>query len=352
MTTATSVLPGYQFASDNTSGICPEAMQAIAEANAGYAAPYGDDHFTQQVCDLLRDLFEINCDVFFTFNGTAANSLALSSLCRSYHSVICSQLAHVETDECGGPEFFSNGLKLLATPAPNGKVTPYEVNEFVTRRSDVHYPKPKALSITQATELGTVYTPNELDALNEATRRHNLYTHLDGARFFNALAALNLQPKEITWKVGVDVLCLGGTKNGLPVGEAVIFFDRNLSNEFEYRCKQAGQLASKMRYLSAPWLGMLTDGVALKHASHANQYAANLSQQLTQIPGVSLDSPTEANAVFVRMTPEIINHLNARGWKYYSFIGQYAARFMCSWATTQADIDALVADIRHAAPSE
>jgi threonine aldolase len=341
--------PRYDFASDNAAGIAPEAWQALERANHGYAPGYGEDAWTLEACDLLRELFETDCAVFFTFNGTAANSLALASLCQSYHSIICHQYAHVETDECGGPEFFSNGTKVLVVEGALGKVTPRAVDKAVTRRTDVHYPKPRVVSITQSTELGTTYKPDELDALSEIARRHDLKLHMDGARFANAAASLALSPAELTWKRGVDVLCLGGTKLGAPVGDAVIFFNNDLAREFEYRCKQAGQLASKMRFLAAPWVGLLKDGAWLAHARHANACARRLAEALGKLPGVEILHPVEANAVFARLPDDVVEHLQARGWHFYSFIGEGGARLMCSWQTQDADIDALVADIRRAA---
>ncbi len=334
-----------QFASDNYAGICPEAWQSLQEANQGYATSYGDDPWTAKACDAIRDFFETDCEVFFVFNGTAANSLALASLCQSYHSVICHDMAHVETDECGASEFFSNGTKLLTVGGDCGKVAPEAVEQTVKKRSDIHYPKPKVLSITQSTELGTLYTPNELVALHGLTKRLGLKLHMDGARFANAVAALDIAPRELTWRAGVDVLTFGGTKCGMPVGEAVVFFDRKLANEFDYRCKQAGQLASKMRYLSAPWLGMLKDNAILKHAAHANTCATKLSRALTIIPGVQLINPTEANAVFVQLPENAAKALHNKGWVFYTFIGSGHCRFMCSWATTDADIEALAKDV-------
>lgn len=244
-----------QFASDNNAGICPAALHALLEANSGHAPAYGDDDWTRRASDRMRALFETDCDVYFVFNGTAANSLALAALCQSYHSVICHELAHVETDECGGPEFFSNGSKLLLGRGPQGKLTPEAIEALVTQRRDIHYPKPKVVSITQATEVGTVYSVGELRALSETAKRHELRLHMDGARFANAVAALGVAPADITWRAGIDVLCFGGTKNGLPVGEAVVFFDRKMAEDFAYRCKQAGQLASKMRFIAAPGWG-------------------------------------------------------------------------------------------------
>jgi len=333
------------FASDNYAGICPEAWQAMEAANHGFASSYGDDAWTAKACASIRDIFETDCEVFFVFNGTAANSLALASLCRSYHSIICHDSSHVETDECGAAEFFSNGTKLLLVGGDNGKMNLDEIEHTVKRRSDIHYPKPQAITLTQSTELGTLYTVAELQAAGELARRLNLKVHMDGARFANAVAALGVAPKELTWKAGVDVLCFGGTKNGMAVSEAVVFFDKTLAAEFDYRCKQAGQLASKMRFLSAPWTGMLASGAWLKYAAHANHCAALLEKRVAAIPGVSLKVPREANALFLEMPPALCERLRDSGWRFYTFIGAGGARFICSWNTTEAEIEALAADI-------
>lgn len=339
--------PKNQFASDNYSGICPEAWRAMQEANIGYANAYGDDVWTERACNSLRDFFETDCQVFFVFNGTAANSLALSSLCRSYHSIICHEMAHIETDECGAPEFFSNGTKVLLVPGANGKVDPGAIDHVVTRRADIHYPKPKVLSITQATELGTVYTPEDLGLIRESVARHDLKLHMDGARFSNAVASLGVAPKEITWQAGVDVLTFGGAKTGMALGEAVVFFNKELADEFDYRCKQAGQLASKMRFLSAPWCGMLAENALLDRAGHANAMARELAAQLSAIDEIKIVHPVEANAVFLRMPQGLIDGLKAAGWHFYTFIGTGEARLMCSWQTDPNDISAIVADVRN-----
>ena len=197
------------FASDNNAGVCPEVWAAWEAANRGHATGYGDDRWTAQAADLFRDLFETDCEVFFVFNGTAANSLALSSMCQSYHSILCHELAHVERDECGAPEFFSNGTKVLLIPGEDGKILPAGIEETVYRRTDIHYPKPRAISLTQATELGTVYNVEELGAIGATARELGLAVHMDGARFANAVASLEVTPKEITWQSGVDVLCFG-----------------------------------------------------------------------------------------------------------------------------------------------
>ena len=334
------------FASDNYAGICPEALAALQAANAGHAPAYGEDEWTQRVSDRLRDLFETDCDVYFVFNGTAANSLALASLCQSYQSVICQEIAHVDTDECGAPEFFSNGSKLLPARGDNGKLTVDAVRELITRRDDIHYPRPRALTLTQATEVGTLYRPDEIAALADLAHRHGLHMHMDGARFANATASLGLAPAEFTWRAGVDVLCFGGTKMGLPVGEAVVFFDRKLSEDFAWRCKQAGQLASKMRFLSAPWLGMLEDGAWLRHAAHANAMAQRLAAGLQGISGIRLLFEVQANGVFCRLPEPVMTGLRKLGWRFYTFIGTDGARFMCGWDTLPESVDALLADIR------
>jgi threonine aldolase len=339
------------LASDNNAPVCPEAWDAMQAANTGHSAAYGTDEWTAKACQAIRDIFETDCEVFFAFNGTAANSMSLASLCRSYHSVICHELAHVETDECGAPEFYSGGSKILLVQSDDGKVAPDAVEAVVHRRDDLHYPKPKVVSITQSTEVGTVYTPAELRQLGAITHGLGLYLHMDGARFANALASLKCPPKEITWRAGVDVLCLGGTKNGLAVGEAVVFFNKKLAEEFEFRCKQAGQLCSKMRYLSAPWLGVLKDGAWLRHAEAANDRAAQLEQGLREIDGIEILFPREANAVFAKMEDRVISGLYARGWQFYDFIGAGGSRLMCSWDTTEQDIDDFLADARDLASS-
>jgi threonine aldolase len=337
-----------QFASDNYSGICPEAWLASQAANQGSATSYGDDPWTAKAADAFRELFETDCEVYFVFNGTAANSLALASLCQSYHGVICCEAAHVETDECGAPEFFSNGSKLLVAPGAEGKLTPEAIRELATKRQDIHYPKPRAVTLTQSTETGRVYSLTELRGLAEECRAHGLSLHMDGARFANAAASLGCSPAEMTWKSGVDVLCFGGTKNGMAVGEAVLFFDRRLAVDFDYRCKQAGQLASKMRFLSAPWLGMLQSGAWLRNAAHANRCARRFAEQLDGIPGVRLAQPVEANAVFLLTADGILDRLRARNWKFYTFIGG-AARFMFAWDSDPARADALASDLKECA---
>lgn len=335
-----------QFASDNWAGVCPEAWDALLQANRDHVPSYGDDAYTQRAADLIRDFFETDCEVFFTFNGTASNSLALASLCQSYHSILCHDLAHIETDECGAPEFFSNGTKVLLIPGEAGILDLDAVKRAVHRRKDIHYPKPKVLSVTQATELGTVYSVDQLQHIGDVARELGLHVHMDGARFANAVAHLGVAPREITSDVGVDVLCLGGAKAGMPIGDAVVFFDKTLAAEFDYRCKQAGQLASKMRFLAAPWIGMLESGAYVRRAHYANTCARSLAEKLDVIPGVSIKYTPQANSVFIDMPSQIASGLKSRGWYFYTFIGEGGGRFMCSWDTQSADIDALISDFR------
>jgi threonine aldolase len=340
-----------QFASDNYAGICPEAWQAMEEANRGHVTSYGDDPWTARASDAFRNLFETDCDVYFVFNGTAANSLALAALCQSYHSVICSELAHVETDECGAPEFFSNGSKILVASGTEGKLTPAAIRELATKRQDIHYPKPRVTTITQSTENGRVYSLGELHAISDECRSLGLSLHMDGARFANACASLGCSPAEMSWKCGVDVLCFGGAKNGMAVGEAVLFFDRAAAADFDYRCKQAGQLASKMRFLSAPWVGMLENGAWLRNATHANQSAQKFAAAAREIPGIRIAQPVEANAVFVEAPEGALDRLAARGWHFYTFIGG-AARFMFPWDSDPWRVEALAHDLKECAAEQ
>ena len=333
-----------KFASDNTAGMCPEAFEAYAKANEGSSPNYGKDSWTERAANMLRELFGSDCKVFFVFNGTAANALALASCCQGHHSVICYDHAHIYEDECGAPEFFSNGAKLLGAAGTHGKIRPQEIEQLVEMRTDVHYHKPRAVSLTQSTELGTVYQLAELAAIREVTQRRKLLTHMDGARFANAVASLGIAPKEIIQQAGIDVLCFGGTKNGMASSEAVIFFDHDLAAEFEYRRKRAGQLASKGRFLAAGWVGMLENGAWLKYARQANQCAQLLAKRLDEA-GFSAAHPVEANGVFLKLPADVVGGLKERGWVFSKFSGG-VSRFMCSWQTTEADIDALISDIR------
>ena len=337
----------YDFASDNTAAICPGAWEALAEANAGAEISYGGDGWTCRLIARVREIFEKDCEVFLVFNGTAANALALAHLCRSYHAVVCHERSHIQTDECGAPEFFSGGARLIPTAGANGKLDLENVKVALARHPDVHSSKPRALSLTQATEFGTVYRRNEIEAIAEFARKDSLFVHMDGARFANAIAALNCPPKSITWQSGVDVLCFGGTKNGIAAGELVVFFNKGLAAEFDYRAKQGGQLASKMRFLAAPWHGLLAESAWIENARHSNRCAALLAEKLKGVLGGEPVFPVEASAVFFRLPDAIASALRARGWHFYQFFAPEIYRFMCAWSTTEAQIDELVSDVRN-----
>lgn len=339
------IVERHGFASDNVAAICQEAWAALQEANVHYAPSYGEDRWTARVCNRIREIFEIDCDVYFAFTGTAANALSLAQLCKSFQSVICHKNSHMQTDECGACEFFTGGSKLLLVGGADGKIDINQVKALLARNNDVHSHKTGAISIAQATEFGTVYTLDEIAAIADLARMHQLFLHMDGARFANAIASLNCAPKAITWEAGVDVLCFGGTKNGAAVGELLIFFDKKISREFDYRAKQSGQLGSKMRFLAAPWLGLLTGNVWLRNAQHANRAANVLASRLQKETGIDSVFPVEANAVFVSMDERLASGLHERGWRFYKFIEPDVYRLMCSWSTTEEEISSFIADV-------
>jgi threonine aldolase len=344
---ANRAAPGWQFASDNTAGICAEAWEALHAANVGYAPSYGEDAWTERACALIRALFEHDtAEVFFVFNGTAANSLSLAALARSYHGIVCHEAAHVQTDECAAPEFFSGGAKLLPLPGAGAKLAAAAVLQLITRRDDLHYPRPRALSLSQPTEWGTLYQPAEVAALSAVAHAHGVAVQMDGARFANALAALpGVTAADLSWRAGVDVLSLGGTKNGLNTAEAVVFFDPVLAAQFDYRGKQAGQLASKMRFQSCQWQGVLESGAWMRHAAHANAMAQRLGAAISAVPGLRLARAVEVNAVFVDMSATVAAAMFAMGWHFYTLSGA-GYRLMCSWATTAEDVAAFVRDLQ------
>ncbi len=339
----------YSFASDNTAGIAPEAWAALAAANTGRVPSYGDDDLTVRAKKLISEVFECECAVFFVFNGTAANALALAHYCRSYQSVICHSYSHVDTDECGAPEFFSGGGKVIPVAGPGGKLRPADLAPVLRRGHGVHYPKPGALSLTQSTEWGTVYTPDEVRALSAGAKQHGLAVHMDGARFANAAATLtarSFRPADFTWRAGVDVLSFGGTKNGMHTTEAVVFFHPEQARDFDFRVKQGAQLASKQRFAAAQWCGLLEGGAWLRHAAHANAMAKKLADSLRALPQVQLIAEPEANGVFAELPTAAAEGMLARGWHFYLFIGDRGYRLMCSWATRPDEIDRFVADLR------
>jgi threonine aldolase len=334
------------FVSDNNAGMCPQAVAAMLEANAGgHAVGYGDDRWSVAARAKIRGIFETDCAVFFVFSGTGANALSLAHLTRSYHAVIAHRHSHVAEDETGAPEFFSGGAKVLGVDTPLGKVTPEAVDQQCEIIGRIHTSRPRVVSLTQATEMGTIYQPGEVAAVAETARGFGLKVHMDGARFANAVVRLNASPADITWRAGVDVLSFGGTKNGLGSGEAVVFFDHVLAEEFSWRIKQSGQLNSKMRLMSAPWIGLLGDEVWLKNARHANAMADRLAAGLAGLPGLRLMFPVEANGVFVDMAQPLQAAVRAKGWQFITFLGETGCRLMCAWDTEPATVDRFIDDV-------
>ena len=335
-----------QFASDNNAGICPPALAAILEANAaGHAVGYGDDPWTQDAKSRLQALFECDCDVHFVFNGTAANALALAQICRPYHAIIAHAFSHVAMDEAGAPGFYSGGATLRLADEPYAKLTPATVARLASDSPGVHHVKPAALTLTQATELGTVYQLEELAALTAIAREYKLKVHMDGARFANALVHLGCTPAEMSWQVGVDILSFGGVKNGLGVGEAVLIFEPALREEFEWRVKQSGQLNSKMRLATAGWCGLLESGAWQDNAQHANVMASRLADKIANLPGVRITMPIEANGVFAELPVAAQAQLREKGWSFYTFRPPLECRFMCAWDMDEITVDRFAADL-------
>ena len=334
------------FASDNQAGICPEALAALAAANAGHEPSYGDDRWTLALGERMRALFETGtCETFLVFNGTAANALALAAICRPFEATLCHALSHIETDEAAAPEFFTGGAKLLTADTSDGKLTPEAVERLARRYEGFHHVKARALSLTQSTEVGTVYTVDEVRALTAVARRRGLATHMDGARFANAVASLGCRPADLAWRAGIDVLSFGATKNGLAVGEAMVFFDPGLADAFAWRVKQTGQLASKMRFLAAPWCALLEGDVWLRNARHANAMARRLAERLGSIAEVRIMYPVEANAVFARIPVAAQAAMRDRGWRFYTFLGETGCRLMCAWDTSPEVVDRFADDL-------
>lgn len=342
----------HELASDNTAGVCPESLAEMEKANVEAVPAYGEDVWTKRVCDRIREIFETDCDVYLVFNGTAANALALAQLCQSYQSLICHKLAHIQTDECGAPEFFTKGSRLLLVDGANGKIALDGAKAVLAEQHELHSHKPRVISITQATEVGTVYTLDEIAAVSEFAKARDLLVHMDGARFANAVASLNCAPKDITWKLGVDVLCFGGTKNGALAGELVIFFKRDLARDFDYRAKQAGQLGSKMRFLAAGWMGLLTNDTWRRNAAYANDAARKLAEHLRAEANLKPVFPIESNAVFLRLNDPLVAGIQALGWNFYKFIEPDIYRLMCSWETAEETMEEFVADAKSAMRAE
>lgn len=328
------------FASDNGAPCPTPVMDALMRANQGPAMPYGNDPFTAAAAALVRAVLEApEAAVYFVATGTAANALALATLCPPYGAVFCHEGAHVQHDECGAPEFFS-GAKLLPVAGEHGRMSPEALDARIRAQGVrvVHSVQPGAVTITDVTEAGTIYTPAEIAALAEVAHGHGLPVHLDGARFANAVAATGATPAELTWKAGVDALSFGGTKGGLMGAEAVVFFDPARAWEFELRRKRAGHLFSKNRYLAAQFQGWLEHGLWLDLARHANAMAARLATGIARIPGAALVHPAQANIVFATLPEAAHARLKAAGARYYD-MGEGRARLVTSWATTEPEVD-------------
>jgi len=331
-----------RFYSDNTATACPEILAAISEANQGLAVAYGDDPWTQRLDAVLGAFFGAEVRAFAVATGTAANSLGLATVCPPYGAIYAHQEAHIATDECGAPGFFSGGAQLALLPGEHGKLLPGTFAAALGARPvDVHSVQPAALSLTQATELGTVYQPAEIAALSKLAHGRGLKVHLDGARFANALAFLDCHPADVTWRAGVDVLSFGATKNGALAAEAVVFFDSGLVRDFELRRKRAGHLLSKSRYVAAQLLAYVESGVWKRNAQRTNR----LAQDIGRAAGASLLHPVEANEVFVKLGVQRRQGLHAAGFEFYDWGPESAgeARFVVSWDQPEADVPALCA---------
>lgn len=333
------------FASDNNSGMHPEILAALSAANEGHAVGYGGDQLTEMAVNQFKQEFGQQTDVYFVFNGTGANVLGLSTLTHSFHSVICAETAHIQVDECGAPEKFT-GCKLLPVETIGGKITPKGIAKYLHGFDFEHHSQPKAISISQVTELGTVYSVDEIKAITTLAHQYGLFVHMDGARLANAAVALNLPFRAFTVDAGVDVLSFGGTKNGMMLGEAVLFFNPELSGNAKYIRKQSMQLYSKMRFVSAQFLAYFNNELWKRNASHSNRMAKLLEQEIRQIPALQLTQEVEANGVFAIVPPEIIPQLQEKYFFYMWDEHRSEVRWMTSFDTQEEDIYNFVALIK------
>jgi threonine aldolase len=333
------------FASDNNSGVHPLVMQALSDVNPGHYIGYGDDPYTEIAINKFRELLGENIEVFFLYNGTGANSVIINTVTRSYNSVICPVTSHINVDECGAPGAVS-GCKIEFVDAPDGKMTPILVNSMLLGIGFEHHSQPKVVSITQSTELGTLYSISELRELCEFCHDNDLLVHMDGARIANAAVALNCTFKEMTADVGIDILSFGGTKNGMMFGEAAVFFNTELAKDFKYFRKQNMQLHSKMRYISAQFTALLTDDLWYKNASHANNMAKLLYKELETVEGIQITRPCYVNSVFAILPKEIIPLLQEKYFFYVWDEHTHEVRFMTTFDTTEADITHFIKALR------
>ena len=332
------------FTSDNISSACPEVMEALAKANEANSPSYGEDPWTHDLAARLGEIFETPVTVFPVTTGTAANALALSTLTPAFGKIFCHELAHINTDECGAPELFTGGAKLIDMPGANGRITAQALEETIYGAGNVHHAQPASVSITQACESGAVYSIEEIEAIAAVAHSHNLSMHMDGARFANALVTLGVTPAQMTWQAGIDVLSFGGTKNGCLAAEAVVFFKPELVGDFAFLQKRAGQLLSKSRFISSQFAGYLADDVWMRNARQANLMAQRLSKGLADLPGLELAYPTQSNEVFVVMPAALIDRLSATGLVINDEeLDGKAVRFVAAWNTTESEVDALLA---------
>lgn len=331
------------FTSDNVTPACPEVLQALIDANRGLAASYAEDAHTLQFQDRLCEIFETELSVYPCVTGTAANALALSALAPRYGKIYCHALSHINTDECGAPEFFTGGAKLVPVTGDDGKLTSSQLCDAVYGRGNVHHAQPAAVSIAQSCETGALYQIEEIASLAHRAHELGLRVHMDGARFGNAVTSLQASPAAMTWRAGVDVLSFGGTKNGCFAAEAVVFFNRDLAREFEFLHKRSGQLLSKTRFVSAQLNAYVQDDVWLRNARQANAMAKRLSDGLAKLPGIRLAYPTQANEVFAVVPAEIARAVEADGFAVNEDeLDGKAARFVTAWNTQAADVDRLL----------
>lgn len=333
------------FASDNNAAVHPQVFAAMQEANAGHARGYGSDPYTQAALARFKELFGPDTETFFVFNGTGANVVALQALTRPYNAVICSEAAHINEDECGAPEKFT-GCKLIDIHTPDAKLNVPLIQSRLRTRGDEHQVQQLVISLTQSTEFGTLYSCDELAAICRFAHAHGMYVHVDGARISNAAASLGVGFKEMLRDTGVDVLSFGGTKNGLMMGEAVVFLNPQLATELKFIRKQSMQLASKMRYLSAQFLAFFENDLWLHNARHANAMAGRLAAQLQGVPQLEIVHPVEANGVFCKIPRELTETLQKEYFFYIFDEKENVARFMCSWDTEESDVDAFAAFVR------
>jgi threonine aldolase len=335
------------FASDNSATVHPLVLGAIARANVGHAFGYGHDPYSERVLGLIAEQFGRDARAFLVWGGTAANVLSLRAVCRPWQAAICAETAHLNVDEGGAPEGVA-GVKLLTIPGENGKLTPSRVRERIARIGDEHAVQPRVLSISQCTELGTCYSMKETKALADLAHAHEMVLHIDGARLANAAAWLELPLRALTTDSGVDVVSFGGTKNGLLGAEAVVFLNPDLADGFQYLRKQSLQLASKMRFLAAQFEALLTDELWLRSAYQANQMALRLGRGVNKMRHVEITRPVQSNAVFARITPKAIARLQ-QDFAFYTWDeSTNEVRWMCSWDTTEEDVDAFIEAIAEA----